>query len=77
MDCLFLQISDETMANLGRDEIRYEHGVVEDALGAEDHHPHQPAWFVHLKESQQMHPLIIRFFEKSFDPALVEFEASD
>ncbi len=62
-DGLLLEITDESMAGAGRDEIGEEHAVEEDALGAEDHQTHEPAGLGHLEEGQQMHAFVVRFLE--------------
>jgi len=46
VDGLLLEVSHEAVANLGRDKVRDEHGVVKDALGREDEQTHQGTGFV-------------------------------
>lgn len=59
------------MAGAGGDEVRDEHGVEEDALRAEDHDFHEPAWFGHLEEREEVHALVIRFLQQRFNPPVI------
>ena len=77
VDSLFLKVADEAVADLGRNEVRNEHGVIEDALGTEHDESHEPAGLVHLEEGQEMHSLVVRLLEKRLDPALVGLETAN
>lgn len=77
VNSLFLKVADEAVANLGREEVRDEHGVVEDALSTKNDKSHKPAGLVHLKEGEEMHSLVVRLLEKRLDPALVGLETAN
>lgn len=68
---LFFQVAHEAMAGARGDEVGEEHGVEEDALGAQDHDLHEPAGLGHLEEGEQVHALVVRLFEQRLDPAVV------
>ncbi|CRJ86145.1 hypothetical protein BN1723_000082 [Verticillium longisporum] len=73
---LLLEVADEAMRDLGRDEIRQEHAVEEDALGTDEHDLHEPARLRHLHKGQQVHALIVRLLEQRLDPAVVALHAT-
>jgi hypothetical protein len=45
-------------------------------LSAENHDAHEGAGFGHLEEGQEVHALVVRFFEQGFDPAVVALHAA-
>ena len=77
VNSLLLEVANEAVANLGGEEVRDEHGVVEDALGTEDDESHEPARLVHLEEGEEMHSLVVGLLEEGLDPALVRLEAAN
>lgn len=74
--CLFFKIADEAVACSRRDEVGDEHGVEEDALRSEDHELHEGTGFGHFEEGQEVHALVVGFFEQGFDPAVVTLHAA-
>lgn len=56
------------MADLGRDKVCDGEAAEEDALSAEDHESHEWARFCELEEGQEVHSLVVGFFEESLDP---------
>lgn len=77
VNSLFLKVADEAVANLGREEVRDEHGVVEDTLSTEHDESHEPAGLVHFEEGEEMHSLVVRLLEKGLDPALIRLETAN
>ena len=75
-DRLLLQVPDEAMTDLWRQEVGQEHAVVEDPLGSEDHEFHEPARLGHLHEGEQMHSLIVCLLQERLDPAVVSLQPS-
>ncbi|KXH63971.1 hypothetical protein CNYM01_13806 [Colletotrichum nymphaeae SA-01] len=73
---LLLEVPDEAVGDLGGDEVRQEHAVEEDALGAEDHDLHEPARLRHLHERQEVHALVEALLEERLDPAVVALHAA-
>ena len=63
-----LDVADEAVARPRRQQVREEHAVEEDALRAQDGHLHEPSRFGELHEGEEVHPLVVGFFEKGFDP---------
>ena len=59
------------------DEVAGNEGVEEDALAAEDHEAHEPAWFGHLQEGEEVHALVVGLFEERLDPAIVSLHTAD
>lgn len=73
---LLLEVPDEAVGDFGGDEVRQEHAVEEDALGAEDHDFHEPARLRHLHERQEVHALVEALLEERLDPAVVALHAA-
>ena len=65
---LLFEVADEAVAGAGRDEVGEEEAVEEDALGAEDHEAHKGARLGHFEEGEEVHALVVGFFEEGFDP---------
>lgn len=65
----FFKVPDEAVADAWGEEIGEEECAEEDALGSEDHCPHLPAWLGEFEEGQEVHALVVCFFEESLDPA--------
>lgn len=65
------------MTKTRRDEVPDKHGVVKDTLRRENQEPHQSAGTVQLGEGDEVHSLVVGFFQEGFNPALVELEAAD
>lgn len=40
-------------------------------MGAENHNAHEGTGFGHLEEGQEVHALVVGFFQQRFDPAVV------
>lgn len=74
---LLLEVADEAVADLGRDEVRAEEGVEEDALRGEDHRLHEPARLAHLHERQEVHAFVVRLFQQRLDPPVVPLHAAE
>lgn len=65
---LFFEVPNEPMADLRGDHVGQREAAEEYALCAEDHEPHQGTWFGELEECEQVHALVVGFFEEGFDP---------
>ena len=63
VDGLLLEVADEAVAGARGEEVRQEHAVEEDALRADDGHLHEPARLGQLEEGEQVHALVVGFFE--------------
>lgn len=77
VNSLFLEVADKAVANLGREEVRDEHGVVEDTLSTEHDESHEPAGLVHFEKGEEVHSLVVGLLEERLDPALVRLETAD
>ena len=64
----FLEVADEAVAGARRDEVGGDEGVEEDALRAEEHQAHEDARFGQREEGEEVHALVVGFFEEGFDP---------
>lgn len=69
-DGLLLEVGHEAVAGAGRDQVREEEAIEEDALRAQDHQAHEPARFGELHEGKEVHAFVVGFFEEGFDPAV-------
>ena len=75
VNCLFLQVANESMAVGGRQKICNEVGIEEDSLRRSNHQAIQDAWVPQLQEKEQVHALVLSLLEQMVDPAMVAFQS--
>lgn len=73
---LLLKVADETVHDLGRQQVGDEKAVEEDSLCAKDHGLHEPARLAHLHEDEQVHALVEGLLEECLNPSIVALQAS-
>lgn len=74
-DGLLFQVTHETMADLGRQQIGEEKQIEEHALSTQDGQSEDRAALTYLHEREQVHPLVLGFFEERVDPTIVPFHS--
>ena len=77
VDGLLLEVADDTVRELGGDEVAEEVGVEEDALHGEDERALVPLGLGHLHEGHEVHALVLRLLQQRPDPAAAVLEAAE
>jgi len=73
---LLFDVTHESVAELGPDEVDREETVHENSLGSENHQSHEPTRLANRQERQQMHSFVLGLLEESSDPAVVSLHGA-